>query len=112
MKKFFVLYMAPVAGMEKMMATATHEEMKTGVDAWTAWMEDHKADLAEVGAPLGKNKRVTKSSISDIKNEVTGYSIVLAETHEEAAALLQDSPHFGIPGAYIEVLDMVSIPGM
>lgn len=107
MEQYFALYMAPVAEMEKMMASSSPEDMQSGMDEWSAWMEAHQDAIADMGAPLGKTKRVTAEGISDVKNEVGGYSIVQASSHEEAAALLQDSPHFQIPGAYIDVIKVM-----
>src|SRR5258708_711163 len=112
MKKFVALYMAPVAEMDKMMKDSTPEDQKKGMDAWIKWMGMHKDDFVEQGAPLGKNKRVTKDSVSDKRNEVTGYSVVQADSHEEAAQIFKDSPHLQMPGAYVEVLEWVEMPGM
>lgn len=109
MEHYFALYMAPVAEMEKMMATASPEDMQSGMNEWTAWMEAHQDAITDMGAPLGKTKRVTVDGISDVKNEVAGYTIVQAGSHEEAAALLQDSPHFQIPGGYIDVLKIMPL---
>ena len=36
MKKFLVLYRAPIASFDQMMK-ATPEEAKAGMDAWMAW---------------------------------------------------------------------------
>jgi len=107
MEKFFALYMAPVAEMEKMMANTSPEEMQKGMDEWSAWMESKKDSIVDMGAPLGKTKRVTVDGIEDVKNEVGGYTIVQADSHQEAAELLQDGPHFAIPGAYIDVIKIM-----
>jgi hypothetical protein len=61
-----------------------------------------------MGAPLGKTKRVTVSDISDAKNEVGGYSIIEAESQEEAAKKMQSNPHFKmIPGGWIDVMEIM-----
>lgn len=104
--------MAPIEEMQKMMKNATPEQQKQGMADWQRWMDAHKADLADTGAPLGKNKRVTKDGISDVRNEVSGFTVVQAQSHEAAAQLMQDSPHFALPGGYIEVLEWVEMPGM
>lgn len=99
--------MAPVAEMEKMMTNMTPEEMEESMAEWNAWMESKKDSIVDMGAPLGKTKRVTAHGIEDVKNEVGGYTIVQANSHQEAAELLQDGPHFKIPGAYIDVLKVM-----
>lgn len=112
MSKFFVLYLAPVSAIEQMMANSTPEQMKAGMNAWMTWMNDHKKSLADMGAPLGKTKRVTAAGVSSVKNEVTGYTIVEADSDEAAAKLLVGHPHLSVPGAYIDVLAVMPIPGM
>jgi hypothetical protein len=110
MAKFFALYMAPVASIEAMMANSTPEEQKKGMDEWNSWMKKNKSSLADEGAPLGKTKRVMSDGVSDAKNDVTGYSIIEASSHEEAAKLLEDNPHLKLPGAYIDLLTVVDMP--
>ena len=111
MKKFMALYLAPVSALEQM-AKSTPEQRKAGMDLWMKWAEKHKKAITELGAPLGKTKRVTGDGISVGKNEITGYSIVQTDSHESAAKLFEGHPHFHVPGASIEVMEMVSMPGM
>jgi hypothetical protein len=111
MKKFMALYLAPVSALEQM-AKSTPEQMKAGMDAWMKWAEKNKKAITELGAPLGKTKRVTDKGVSATKNEITGYSIVQAETHDSAAKLFEGHPHFHVPGASIEVMEVTPIPGM
>jgi hypothetical protein len=109
MKKFMVLYMMPTEAMQEAMKTMTPEEQKAGTEAWNNWMEAHKADLADPGAPLGKNKRITKEGVADTHNDVGGYTIVQADSHDEAVKLVQDSPNLDMPGAYMEVMEVVQM---
>lgn len=63
-----------------------------------------------MGAPLGKTKKVTPNNVSDLRNEIGGYSIIEAENHEEAAKRMQDSPHFQMmPGGWIEVMEITAM---
>jgi hypothetical protein len=109
MEKFFALYLTPVGEMEKMMANAKPADMQKGMAEWQKWMDSLGESMVEMGAPLGKTKRVTADGVSDVKNEVGGYSIVQAASHEAAADLMKGSPHFHIPGAYIDVLKIVEM---
>lgn len=102
--------MAPAASIEKMMAEMTPEQGKAAMEEWRKWMKKNEAVLADGGAPLGKTKRVTSDGIADVKNEVTGYSIVEAESHEAAADIFKDNPNLQIPGGYIDILDIVPMP--
>lgn len=114
MKKFMVLYMAPSASFEAAMTSATPEQQQKGMQAWMTWMTANKASLVDGGAPLAKTKRVDASGARDVRNEVGGYSIVQADTHDAAAKLFgKDHPHLAMmPGGWIEVMEVVQIPGM
>lgn len=112
MKKFMALYMAPVEMFDKMMQTPPEEQSK-GMEAWQTWMGTHKAAFVDMGAPLGKTKKVTSDgSVSDVKNQVGGYSIVQANSADEAAAIFKDSPHLQMSGAWVEVVEIMQMPGM
>jgi hypothetical protein len=56
-----------------------------------------------MGNPIGKNMRVTKSGAAAVRNEVCGYSMLSADSHEAAAAVFADCPHLDLKGAYIEI---------
>jgi hypothetical protein len=113
MKKFVVLYMASRADFEKMMENSTPEQQKKGMDAWMKWMDDNKSSIVDGGAPLGKTKRVDSKGASNIKNEIGGYSIVQAESPDAATKLFgKDHPHLQMPGAWIEIIEIMPIPGM
>ena len=111
MKKFMVLYMAKGAEFEKMMKDATPEQQKKGMDAWMQWMQAHGKSIVDGGAPLGKTKRVDAKGASDTKNEVGGYSVVQAASHDAAAKLFgKDHPHLQMPGAWIELVEVMPMP--
>jgi len=114
MKKFMVLYMASSADFEKTMKTSTPEQQKKGMDAWMKWMSKRKKSLVDGGAPLGKTKRVDAKGASNTKNGVGGYSIVQAQSHDAAAKMLgKDHPHLQMmPGAWIEIVEIMPMPDM
>jgi hypothetical protein len=113
MKKFLVLYMAKTADFNRMMKNSTPEQQKKGMDAWMKWMGDHKASLVDGGAPLGKTKRVDTKGASDIRNGIGGYSIVQAKTASAAAKLFgKRHPHLQMPGAWVEIVEIMQLPGM
>ena len=112
MKKFMVLYMASPEAFGKMMES-TPEQQQKGMEAWMTWMNKNKHAIVEGGAPIGKTKRVDVRGASDVKNGVGGYSVVQANSHEDAAGLFgSDHPHLQLPGAWIEISEIRSIPGM
>lgn len=111
MKKFIALYMAERSAIDAMMK-APPEEMKKGMDAWMAWDKANKKSIAELGAPLGKTKRITAKGMSDTRNEITGYSIVEGDSFESAAKIFKGHPHLQHPGCTIDLLEIMPIPGM
>ena len=113
MKKFLVLYKAPVEEFQKMMANSTPEMQKKGTEEWIRWMTENKNSLADGGAPLGKTKVATVSGVTDVRNDIGGYSVIQAETHDDAAAIYKkDFPHFNIPGASAEIMEIMPMGGM
>ena len=111
MKKFLVLYRAPLTAYEQM-KKATPEQQKAGMEAWMTWGKKAQSSLADMGAPLGKSIKVTPAGASDSKNDLGGYSIMQAESKEALAKTLEGHPHFMMPDGWIEVIEMMPIPGM
>jgi hypothetical protein len=111
MKKFLVLYKAPIASFEQMMK-ASPEQQKAGMDAWMAWGKKAESSIVDMGAPLGKALRVTPAGASAVQNDLGGYSILQAESKEALADTLAGHPHFMMPDGFIEVTEIMQIPGM
>jgi hypothetical protein len=112
MKKFLALYMADASGMAEMMKNSTPEQRQKGTAAWEKWMEDNEASLADRGAPVGKTKRIDAKGIKDAKNDVCGYSIVQANSADEAAKIFgKDQPFLQMPGATIDMIEIMEMPG-
>ena len=62
---------------------------------------------------LGKTKRVTENGVADIRNNLAAYTVVQAESHEAAAKLFLNHPHFAIfPGDGVEIMECLPIPSM
>lgn len=102
--------MAPTESLDEILTSSTPESAQKGMDDWMQWAKKHEKDIVELGAPAGKNKRVVGDDVSDLRNEVCGYSIVQADSHGAAAKLFSDNPHFAIPGGYIDVLECLDMP--
>jgi hypothetical protein len=83
MKKFLMLYY----GYEE----PTPEVM----DAWQRWFASVGDRFVDSGNPLGKCLEVTKTGsreLSPDEGAATGYSIISAESREEAERLLEGCP--------------------
>ena len=95
--------------MKKMMTESTPEQRKEGMEEWNTWMKDNAAIFADMGGPTGKNMQLSPDGSKQISNDIGGYSIVQAESVEEAAKLLASNPHFKMPGATIDLAEIVSM---
>ena len=71
---------------------------------------EHANAIVDQGTPIGKTKRVDRKGVSTIKNAISGYVIVEAESHEAAAKVFQNHPHFTIfPGDAVEVIECLDL---
>src|SRR5258706_9404954 len=111
MKKFLVLYKAPMSSFEQMMK-ATPEQQKAGMDAWMTWSKKASASIVDMGGPLGKSLRVTNTGSSPSTNDLGGFSVLQGESKEALAESLKGHPHFMMPEGFIEIVELMPIPGM
>lgn len=85
---------------------------REGMAAWKAWVEKHQEAIVGMGGPLGKTKKVTQRGIEDISNELAAFTVIRAQSHEAAAKLFENHPHFAIfPGEAVEIMPVLPIPG-
>lgn len=118
MKKFLAVYLgnqsSPKFAAWNALPPAEREaKHKAGAAAWHAWVEKNRAAILDVGGPLGKTKTISAQGISDTKNLLTGYTVLQAESHEAAARLFENHPHFSaMPGDAVELMEILAIPGM
>jgi hypothetical protein len=83
-----------------------------GITAWKYWAEKHQAEIVGMGGPLGKTKKASQRGIEDVSNELSAFVVVRANSHEAAAKLFENHPHFTIfPGEAVEVMPVLPIPG-
>ena len=115
MKRFMAIYTGTVGGFEKWQKldeATRNARQATGLKAWHDWMGTNSVAVVDQGGPLGKTKRAGPDGVTDIKNNMTGYVIIQAESHEAAAKLFEKHPHFTIfPGDSVEIMECLPIPG-
>ena len=111
MKKFLVLYSSTATAQEQM-ARTTPEMAKAGIEVWMAWARKAGSAVVDLGMPLGNPLAVTPTAVGAGTSKVAGYSILQAESAAAVTELLQKHPHFHAPGAGIEVLEFLPMPGM
>ncbi|MCA9759456.1 MAG: hypothetical protein KDA27_26920 [Candidatus Eisenbacteria bacterium] len=113
MKQFMFLYKG---GNPDWATTASAEEREAVMAKWGSWLEALGAQgklvaggspLAYEGKTLTKDGVVTDISASEVKELVSGYSIVKSESYAEAVEIARGCPIFLHEGAHLEVREVV-----
>ena len=93
MKKFIVTYLAPTDATWKTRESSP-EEMEEGMKAWMAWAERCGSSLVDMGSPLGNGLTLKPGGDStSSESNIIGYSVLQADSLDEAQSLLQGHPH-------------------
>ena len=116
MNKYLVLYRSEGAltgpSVAEMFQNSTPEQMAAGMAAWQAWQEKTGSAVTDLGAPLDKSTTVSEGVATTGKTSITGYTLLEAESLDSAVALMEDHPHFHMPGSSVQILECVKMPGM
>ena len=112
MAKFLALCIGSATDAEKAASPISPDKQSEGMAAWGAWMGKNAEHINDAGGPLGRTMRVSSSGAEAGRNSLTGYIIVEADTHEAAARVFENQPHFTIfPGEKVEVVECLEMPG-
>ena len=91
--------------MSKEEQRATDER---GLAALQAWDEANKDSIVYEGGALGPTKRTSPDGVADVVNELTVFLVVRAPSHQAAAELFRDHPHFTIfPCDSVDIVEML-----
>jgi hypothetical protein len=116
MKKFLAIYIGNEDARERSQwntldANERKARERAGMEAWGAWVQKHASVIVDPGSPLGKTKRAAPEGLTDIKNVMAAYVVIQAESHEAAAKLFEQHPHFTIfPGDSVEIMECLPLP--
>jgi hypothetical protein len=104
MSKFVLVYTG--GGMPE-----SEEEGAAVMAAWGAWYGGLGDALVDGGNPFGASKSVSKDGVSDGavgSPPATGYTIISADSLDDAAAKVKSHPHIGYGGqvSVFETLEM------
>lgn len=117
MKTFLAIYKGTPAarkasGWDELSEAERKSREQKGMAEWGGWMQKNAAALVHAGGPLGKTKRASKRGVEDFSNDLVGYVVFRAESHEAAAKLFENHPHFSVfPGEAVEIMPEMPIPG-
>jgi hypothetical protein len=86
MTKFLIMY---EGAMEMPPTPEAREQM---MSAFGAWVGEVGAHMVDPGAPLGASRAVTSDGDIEERSPVGGYTIVDADTLDEAVGLVRSHP--------------------
>ncbi len=111
MTKYLFIYHAPMTPADA--APPTPEQMEAVMGQWNAWAGKVGDRMVDFGTPLAGGVQVTPEGTSPSTREVAGYTLIEADSMDDALALAQDHPHLNMPGGCtIEVHEALPVPGM
>lgn len=117
MQKFMLLYKG---GDPDWMENTSPEDMAASMEKWGDWMAglEQKGQLENGGSPLSyEGKSLTKDGVitdiaaSELKELVTGYSIVRAHNMQEAIEIAKSCPIFNYPDITVDIREVLTPPG-
>jgi len=117
MQQFMLLYKG---GDPDWMEKTSPQDMAASMERWGAWMADleQKGQLESGGSPLaytGKNLTkqglVTDIASTELKELVSGYSIVKAKDMDQAVAIAKSCPIFNYPNITVDIRQVISPTG-
>ena len=112
MAKYMILYNSIVSARDTM-ANANPEQMKVSMEEWKQWRDEaSKVVTFEFGMPLQPVSRVTPEGVTEVDSQVSGYSTIESDSKEAVIEVLKNHPQLKRSGATIDVLEMLSMPGM
>lgn len=115
MKKFLAVFTGSASnrqskGWNDLSDSERERKTQLGMTAWGEWMQTHAQHIVDIGGPLGATKIVNNDGVADHANALTGYVVIEASSHEAAAQLFINHPHFSIfPGDGVEVIECLEL---
>ena len=86
------------------------EEGAEHMAKWKAWADGLGESLINRGTPLGKSRTVNSSGVTEGggADPLMGYSILQAETIDDAVKMVESSPHVNFGGTMVvaEMMEM------
>ncbi|MBI1280476.1 MAG: hypothetical protein GC179_20305 [Anaerolineaceae bacterium] len=110
MRKYIVLYRAPITAVERF-AQVSPEEAQQGMQLWFDWKEKLGSSLVDLGMQLGNAVNVAQSGVRKVDSDIVGMSILQANSIDEALELVKNHHHLRwAKGAEITLLEEMPIP--
>ena len=106
MTKYLILYRAPGTAAEQMQSQSP-EAAAESMNAWNDWQAKNDKAVVDFGSPT----QPVAGSDPGSSTSIGGYSLMEADSLDALEEMLADHPHKAMGGS-IEILELLSIPGM
>ena len=108
MTTFMLLYRGDATPPEDM----TEEQSAEVSGQWGAWMEKHTSRIADLGTPFGARTAIGGDGAEQRPADLHGYTIVEADTLEEAKGFCDGHPFLHGVGAdfAVDVFELTPVP--
>lgn len=111
MPQFMVLYNSSTSASD-LMSSASQTEMQASMAEWMSWRDEASRSIkVDFGMPLQTVENITAAGMGATTNPASGYSMLEGE-REEIVDLLKSHPHLKRPGASIDLLELLPMPGI
>ena len=114
MKNYLAVYTGSPEAMDRWKSLGEAERKQkeeAGMKAWREWVAKTNNSIVYDGGPLGRTKQVSRTGTADIRNGLAAFTVVRADSHEEAARLFENHPHFTLfPGEGVEIMEVLPMP--
>ena len=110
MSKFMIMYNGPATPPEKL----TAEMVQKIMGAWKVWMEKIGDAMLDMGQPMANGKAVVDDGSQKPALELSGYSIIQADSMANAVEMVKDHPLLSDKSGKfsVEVFELMPVPGM
>lgn len=85
------------------------DRYEKGMVAKDRWVQKYKSQIVFDGGALGeRTKQVNHTGIHEIPSLMGAFLVIQAESHEEAAKMFVEHPHFAcFPGDGVEIIERI-----
>ncbi len=99
--------------MRELMANTTLEQMKASMGEWIEWRDKASTTVkVEFGMPLQAVSNVSPSGAGESHSNVSGYATLEGESQEAVVDALKSHPYLQGADASMDVLEVLSMPGL
>ena len=105
-------YMMVYRGVATDMADMTEDQAAEVMRKWGVWMDEVGSALVDVGNPFGPGKSIVDDGTTGDPADLSGYSIVEADSLEGAEKLADGHPYLsdGSGNFSIELFELMPVP--